>query len=98
MMQFATRTGDGRTMVLLALTRADVDRMVGGEAIVANLAELKTPGVVVTLMFGETEDALLAEMQGTGIKLVPAEDRRGNPSGEGDRQGSDEHVDKSVPG
>jgi hypothetical protein len=88
MLKMTARTGDNRTLVVLGLDRENVRLLTEGKPIVADLAELGIPGVIVSLMFGETQDAMLDELRGTGIKVAKVEDRRpqagGQPAGVGD--------------
>jgi hypothetical protein len=95
MLKFTARTGDNRTLVVLGLEGENVRLLTEGKPLVADLAELGIPGIIVSLMYGETQDAILDELRGTGIKLAKIEDRRpeaGGPPGAG------EPVDKLAGG
>jgi hypothetical protein len=93
MLKFTAMTGDNRKLVVLGLERENVRLLTEGKPLVADLAELGIPGVIVSLMFGETSDAILSELQGTGIKLAKVEDRRAQAGGQ--PAGAADSVDKA---
>lgn len=76
MVKMTATTGDGRTIVIVGMSQANVDRIKAGEPLVWELKDVGIPSVIVTVMFVETEDAIAEEMRGTGIKINREEDRR----------------------
>jgi hypothetical protein len=65
-------TPTGRSIVLLGLSRANVDRLTMGQPIRVDLDELLPDGPSpseVLISFGETEAAIVAELQAAGVRV-----------------------------
>lgn len=71
----ATGVGpNGEPVVLLGLSGENVTRLIAGEPIRLDLAELGLPPTMVVICYGRTEDALVAELRRHG--LIDAETRQ----------------------
>lgn len=68
------------TLVLLGLSRGNVERMMAGDPIRVHGDDpaIGLPGVTIVLMYGETEDAITAELRAAGVvnERTTIEDRR----------------------
>lgn len=69
MFRAANETKDGGHLLLLGLTPANIRRMRAGEPILVDCADLGLPGVRVSIMFGQTERAIVAELRDAGFDL-----------------------------
>ncbi len=68
-MIFARATTDTGQMLLIGLSRANVNQLIAGRPIKitkANQGEAIPPGWEISIMFGETEQAMAAELQAVG--------------------------------
>ena len=72
MIRATLTTPTGRSIVLLGLSRANIDRLTMGQPIRVNLDELLPDGpppAEVMISFGETEAAIVAELQAGGVRV-----------------------------
>lgn len=69
MIRAASATQDGGHLILLGLLPANLRRLRDGEPILVDCASLGKPGLMVTIMFGQTERAIYAELRAHGIEL-----------------------------
>jgi hypothetical protein len=76
MILMTAKTGTLETLVIIGIGRESAARIAAGEPLVAKLADAGIPGIIVSIMCGETEEALLQEFQGTGIKIHDIRGRR----------------------
>lgn len=73
------RTGLGVPVLFLGLSGENVTRLAAGEPIrvsAAQMRELGLPQVEVILHYGSTEEAILEELRGRGVKLGEVRDER----------------------
>jgi hypothetical protein len=54
---------DGRKLVLLGLTRENIERLTAGQPIAADLGGLGVPDIRVAIHFGEDQEALLRDIK-----------------------------------
>jgi hypothetical protein len=57
----------GGNVVLLGLSRMNVERLEGGMPIRFDGAEVGAPGLAFLIVFGETEQAIVAMLRGEGL-------------------------------
>lgn len=70
MIRAATTHPDGKGhTVLLGVTPANLRRLKDGQPIRVECDELGLPGVVITIVFGQTERAITADLRAAGIDL-----------------------------
>ncbi len=66
MLKFTGESKDGRRVYFLGVSRANVERLTHDQPIVVNLAEMGGPEAQVVIVFGETEQLLLRDLQRIG--------------------------------
>jgi hypothetical protein len=72
MIKAAGRTGMGDPLLILGLSGENVTRLTAGEPIhipIADVAELGLPPMDILIHYGRTEQAIVDEITGHGIKL-----------------------------
>lgn len=72
MIKAAGRTGMGDPLLFLGLSGENVTRLTAGEPIhipIADIAGLGLPPMDIVIHYGRTEQAILDEITGHGIKL-----------------------------
>lgn len=72
MLRASSTSGDGRRLMLLGLTPENVRRLKDGEPILVDCAELGVDARL-TIMFGQTERAIAAELRSHGVELPDGE-------------------------
>jgi hypothetical protein len=76
----AAGTHNGRPMLLLGLSGENMTRLMADEPIRLDTGELPgLPAMVVVIVGGRTEDAILAQLRSVG--LVPSEQATGDVDG-----------------
>jgi hypothetical protein len=60
------KAGDS-DLVILGLAAENVRRLTDGQPIRVDLAEVGLPGTVVVICYGQTEEAIMADMQAAGL-------------------------------
>lgn len=66
MIKATGRTGDGRPLALLGLSGENLTRLVAGEPIIVELAQMRLPDLQVVIVYGKTESAILDELNKEG--------------------------------
>lgn len=73
MIRASAQTEDGGTVILLGVTPANLRRLREGQPILVDAGELGVPGVKITITFGQTERAIVAELRAAGIEMRDVE-------------------------
>lgn len=63
------RVGGRPSAVLFGLTGENITRLVAGEPISFNLAEMGLPDTPVTIMYGKTEDDIIVTLRSYGVQV-----------------------------
>jgi len=69
------QSADGHPVLLLGLTPANIERLTGGSPIVldpADLGDLALPPMMVIVHYGQTDAAILAEVDTRGVVIIAA--------------------------
>jgi hypothetical protein len=74
MFQASSPTIDGGHLILLGLTPGNVRRAEAGEPILVDCAALGVPGVRVSIVFGQTERDIVAELRATGVRFAAGDE------------------------
>lgn len=70
-------TGEGTPLVILGLSGENVTRLVASEPILINLAELGLPPLQLSIVYGKTEEDIVAKLTAAGV--VDADTERVGP-------------------
>lgn len=76
MIKLAGRTGLGEPIVILGLTRENIDRLTAGQPVAITpreLAQLDCPEVMIVIHYGETERDILDDFAAHGVDVQPAQ-------------------------
>jgi hypothetical protein len=72
MIRAAVPAKGGGLIVLLGITPRNVEKLKDGDPMYLDLAELGAPGVKLTIIYGQTERAIMAELRAAGLELPAA--------------------------
>lgn len=75
MFRAGNETKGGGHLLMLGLTPTNLERLQDGKPILVDCAELGLPGVRVTIMFGQTERAIVAELRAAGFDFPDGVDQ-----------------------
>lgn len=70
----AVGKADGKPMLLLGLSGENMTRLMADEPIKFDLAELGLPAMVVVIIGGRTESAIMAQLHAAGLLLQEYQD------------------------
>lgn len=65
----STSKKDGRPLVILGLSGENVTRIVAGEPLVVDMAEMGLPPMEVAIIYGRTEQAILENLRKDGADV-----------------------------
>lgn len=74
MIRAASKTKDGGTLVFLGVTPGSLRRLRDGQPILVDCEPLGLPGVKVTIVFGQTERSIVAELRALGVEVPGADE------------------------
>jgi hypothetical protein len=69
MIKFAATTGAGTKLITFGLSDGNIKKLREKKPIIVDLDKLGVPGVQIMIMWGETEQAMTAELIAAGFKL-----------------------------
>jgi hypothetical protein len=69
MIKFVAQGKNGQTIVGLGLSEGNIKRLKQGDPMYFSLEELGIEGIDVTIVYGETEDAIKADFKKHGISF-----------------------------
>lgn len=67
MIKATGRIGDGDALLLLGLSRRNVERLLAGQPMKIYGQDVGMPGLVVVIVGGDTEESIQAELTRTGL-------------------------------
>ena len=88
MIKASSKTSDGKTLLVLGITPENVRRMKAGHPILVDGSEVGIDNLLVTIMFGQTERSIVAEIRSHGIETHGADEQLSKVEAEHRRKGT----------
>jgi hypothetical protein len=69
MIKFVTQSKDGAKVIGLGLEAENINRLIDGQPIAFDMAELGLPGQKILIMYGESQDDIKQQLRDSGLEL-----------------------------